>query len=382
MPSLPRTLRQLESYRKRWAGLQQPARRQSSGAKHDGSRWLVETSEFGPNPGQLKMLSYVPANASAKAALLVVLHGCTQTAAAYAAQAGWRQLADAHGFALLCPDQPSSNNAKRCFNWFLPADTAREGGECQSIASMIHVMVDKAKADPARIYITGLSAGGAMASAMLATHPELFAGGSIIAGLPYGAAHNVQGAFEAMFHPKPQPGHMLGQRVRDASRHQGAWPKIAIWHGEADSTVVPANAGELVKQWLDVHGIAGAGIKSRTGDVATTRWKHSAGDFAIDLYMIRGMAHGAPVSASGPDACGHAGPFVLDAGISSSLVMAREWGLASPASHRAPSHEKVAASPAPEADAAPDAGAAESHLGRYIENTIHRALAAAGLIRK
>jgi poly(hydroxyalkanoate) depolymerase family esterase len=381
MPSLPRTLKQLESYRKRWAGLQHQAERHSASGKKAGSRWLSETPAFGPNPGQLKMLSYVPPGAGQKAGLVIVLHGCTQTAEAYADPVGWRQLADAHGFALLCPEQAPSSNAKRCFNWFLPADTAREGGECQSIAGMIRFMTENGTCDASRIFITGLSAGGAMASAMLATYPELFAGGSIIAGLPHGAAHNVQGAFEAMFNPTPQPGSVLGQRVRDASRHQGAWPPIAIWHGEADRTVVPANAGELAKQWLDVHGITGAGIKANKGGVTHTQWQDVRGDAAIDLYMVHGMAHGAPVRAGGADACGRAAPFVLDAGISSSLVMARAWGLASPAMRSVPSRDVVKARAEPDTEAG-QALSSDHHLGHYIETTIYRALTAAGLMRK
>jgi poly(hydroxyalkanoate) depolymerase family esterase len=324
----------------------------------------------------LKMLSYVPALAAPKAPLVVVLHGCTQTASAYADHAGWRQLADHHGFALLCPEQQTSNNAKRCFNWFLADDTARMGGECQSIAEMINFMVHSGRVDPSRVFVTGLSAGGAMAAAMLATYPEMFAGGSIVAGLPYGAAHNVQGAFEAMFQPRAESGKARGQRVRRASRHEGSWPPIAIWHGDQDRTVVPANAEELAKQWLDVHGITGAGETRREGRVTHTRWSDGAGLQAVDLYMIGGMAHGAPISVAGREACGHAAPFLLDVGISSSLTMAQEWGLASGKVQMLPTPATI------EAEEGPEPEAPRKELGGYIEDVIHRALAAAGLVNK
>jgi poly(hydroxyalkanoate) depolymerase family esterase len=377
MPSISRTLKQLESYRKRWAGPQQRrAERHTGGGTAPNRRWLAETAAFGPNPGQLKMLSYVPPGAPARPALVVILHGCTQTAAAYADHVGWKQLADQNGFALLCPEQTQANNAKRCFNWFLPGDTTRGAGECRSITDMIRFMTENGHADPSRVFITGLSAGGAMAAAMLATCPELFAGGSIVAGLPYGAAHNVQGAFEAMFHPKPQPGPMLGQRVRDASRHQGPWPRIAVWQGEADRTVVLGNASELTKQWLDVHGIDDPGTTSRDGGVTHTRWPDAEGHAAVELYMIRGLAHGAPISTGGPEACGRPAPYVLDAGISSSLIMARAWGLAAPSKMRAASLYPAETRPSNQAEPASD------HLTTYIETTIRRALNAAGLMRK
>ncbi len=369
MASISRVLRQLETYRKRWDGAHvQPPRQ---GSKRDATAWLTETARFGANPGNLRMLSCVPPPAGAPPALVVVLHGCTQTAGDYARHAGWRQLAAAHGFALLCPEQRQANNAKRCFNWFLPADTAREGGECQSIAEMTGVMKDRFGIDPGRVFITGLSAGGAMVATMLARYPQLFAGGSIIAGLPHGAAGTVQGAFEAMFHPRPQPARALGERVRQASSHTGPWPRIAIWHGSEDRTVVPANAEELAKQWTDVHGIASAPEMGREGVATRTRWLDPTGQAAVDLFMINGMAHGAPVRLAEPDACGESAPFVLDAGISSSLVMARAWGLAPPHAEMA-DDGSARSSPARE----------DGEAGNYIADVINRALAAAGLTKR
>src|SRR3954463_16767186 len=142
---------------------------------------LVETAEFGSHPGSLRMFSFVPPNPEPAPALVVVLHGCGQTAAAYDFGAGWSTLAKRYGFALLMPEQQSANNANTCFNWFNPGDVARGRGEAASIRQMVARMVADHKIDPRRIYITGLSAGGAMTSVMLATYPEVFAGGAIIA---------------------------------------------------------------------------------------------------------------------------------------------------------------------------------------------------------
>ena len=116
-------------------------------------------------------------------ALVVVLHGCGQTAAGYDFGTGWSTLAKRYGFALLMPEQQGSNNANTCFNWFNQGDVARGRGEAASIRQMIARMVADQKIDLHRIYITGLSAGGAMTSAMLAVYPEVFAGGAIVAGL-------------------------------------------------------------------------------------------------------------------------------------------------------------------------------------------------------
>ena len=151
-----------------------------------GSR-LTETVGFGTNPGDLKMFSYLPRDQRArqKLPLVVVLHGCTQNAARYDTGAGWSTLATRYGFALLMPEQKPSNNANTCFNWFNPEDIARGSGEALSIRQMIARMAREHGIDQKRVFITGLSAGGAMTAVMLATYPEVFAGGAIIAGLPY-----------------------------------------------------------------------------------------------------------------------------------------------------------------------------------------------------
>src|SRR3984957_15437188 len=149
---------------------------------------LRDFPEFGSNPGSLRARIYVPTSLTKDAPLVVVLHGCTQTAAAYDHGSGWSQLAEREGFALLFPEQQRVNNPNLCFNWFVPGDIRRDGGEALSIGQMIGAVVATYRLDRSRIFVTGLSAGGAMASAMLATYPELFAGGAIIAGLPYGGA--------------------------------------------------------------------------------------------------------------------------------------------------------------------------------------------------
>jgi len=175
---------------------------------------LVETRGFGTNPGDLRMFSYVPDSLQPAPGLVVVLHGCGQTAAGYDLGAGWSTIAKHYGFALLTPEQQPSNNANACFNWFNPEDSARGRGEAQSIRQMIARMVREHKIDPHRIFVTGLSAGGAMTSVMLATYPEVFAAGAVIAGLPYGVATNVREALSGMFQSPARPASALGDLVR------------------------------------------------------------------------------------------------------------------------------------------------------------------------
>ena len=133
---------------------------------------LVETKGFGANPGDLRMFSFVPDQKQPAPGLVVVLHGCGQSAAGYDLGAGWSTLAKHYGFALLMPEQQSSNNAQGCFNWFNPEDITRGSGEACSIRQMIARMVEDHQIDPLRIFVTGLSAGGAMTTVMLATYPN------------------------------------------------------------------------------------------------------------------------------------------------------------------------------------------------------------------
>jgi poly(hydroxyalkanoate) depolymerase family esterase len=296
---------------------------------------LREVTNFGTNPGNLRMHLYVPHSVDPSPPLVIALHGCTQTAASYDDGAGWSHLADRLGFILVFPEQQPANNPKSCFSWFLPGDTARDRGEALSIREMIAKAVEKYGVDRSRIFVTGLSAGGAMASVMLATYPEIFAGGAIIAGLPYGSASSVQEAFEAMFSERAPSSRALGDRVRTASKYRGPWPKISVWHGTADTVVRPTNADHIVRQWLDVHRLPEPPTsEEHIGGHTRRTWKDASGATRLEAYSIKGMAHGVPLATEGTDACGIAGPFFLEARISSTALIARFWGLDTPAARK------------------------------------------------
>jgi poly(hydroxyalkanoate) depolymerase family esterase len=290
---------------------------------------LAEITGFGANPGDLRMFAYVPENLQPAPALVVVLHGCGQTAAGYDLGAGWSTLAQHYGFALLMPEQQLSNNGQGCFNWFNPEDTARDSGEACSIRQMIARMVSDHAIDTRRIYVTGLSAGGAMTTVMLATYPETFAAGAVIAGLPFGVATNVREALNGMFQTPAHPAGELGDLVRNASQHKGPWPKLSVWHGSADRTVNPANANEILKQWLDVHHLPPAPMSEGTVDGYPHQiWWNANGETIVESYTITNMAHGTPLGLADNDQrYGAEGAFLIEAGISSSHHIANFFGL-------------------------------------------------------
>ncbi len=352
---------------------------------------LIESREFGSNPGDLRMFSFVPKSMAKERALVVVLHGCTQTAAGYDVGAGWSTLAQRYGFALLMPQQKVSNNANGCFNWFQPGDNGRGRGEALSIRQMIRAAVEKHGLDEGQIFVTGLSAGGAMTSVMLATYPDVFAGGAIIAGLPFGVANNLQQALAAMHQTPRHSARELGNFVRKASPHKGPWPRVSVWHGSADQVVTPSNADEIVKQWLDVHGLQLSPMSEGIVDGYPRQvWWDKEGRTVVECYDITGMAHGTPLGTGGGiDQCGLPGAFLIEAGISSSYHIASFFGLTARVhAHPAETSRQLATvQPAIEAEifSEPAKDRRSSKKGRRrpvdIEGIITKALTAAGLMK-
>jgi len=284
---------------------------------------------FGHNPGALGAKIYLPDGLSAAAPLVVVLHGCTQTADQYDLGAGWSAVAEEYGFALLYPQQQPANNPNLCFNWFLPQDNRCDRGEALSIRNMIAAMVETHALNEQRIFVTGLSAGGAMANVMLATYPELFASGAIIAGLPYGTATDVPQALERMRGQELPGERELAGLMRRATDHVGPWPTISVWHGSSDATVFPSNADAIVTQWRSVQGLEKEPTRRDIVDGYPREiWCDSQGRECIQSISVTGMAHGTPLATSGADACGSAGPYMLDRRISSTRHICRFWGLA------------------------------------------------------
>ncbi len=364
-------------------------------------------AQFGDNPGQLQMLRYAPPGLHRGAPLVVVLHGCGQEASAFAEGAGWLTLADRLGFAVLAPRQTAANNPNRCFNWFVPRHTRRGGGEAASIAAMVRSMLATDGLDPARVFITGLSAGGAMALAMLATYPELFAGGAVFGALPYGVADDLAQAMTAMHQPPGASGERLGRLVRNSPGR--ALPPLTIWHGAADAVVAPGNAEAIAAQWALAQGLAQAPDETEVGGGRSRAvWRRPGnGDVAIELNIIDALGHGVPLATKGGEGLGRIAPFMLEAGISSSREVARFWGLdpsppparlellASPPMASAESSAPRRRLPPPPRRSDPrpcvELGGGEvgarvmdaiaAHVPTGVQDTIAKALKAAGLMR-
>ena len=321
----------LQAFQSKFEGLLAAARKKAArdrGAPARPPTRLRELTEFGTNPGNLRMFAYAPDCLPPAAPLVIALHGCTQTSAEYDDGTGWSSLADSLGFAVVYPQQQQANNPKNCFSWFLPGDIARGHGEALSIRQMVEHAIATFASDRSRVFVTGLSAGGAMASVMLATYPEVFAGGAIIAGLPYARASNVQQAFEAMFTEQGYNAQALGDRVRVASRHPGPWPKISVWHGTHDPIVNFSNGEDIIRQWTNVHGLSDSPLHQEVGDRCMHRvWSNANGEAIVEAFSVSGMAHGVPLAMTAEESCGSAGAFFLDVGISSTHHIARFWRL-------------------------------------------------------
>ena len=355
-------------------------RRASLGALGEPSGGLVELDKFGTNPGGLVARSFVPADLPPGAPLVVVLHGCTQNAAVYDRGSGWSELAERHGFAVLFPEQSRSNNHNLCFNWYQANDSRRGRGEAASIAQMVRHLTATHGLDARRVFVTGLSAGGAMTAVMLACYPELFAGGAIIAGLAFGVAAGVPEALERMRGAGMPSRRALASRIANAADFGGPWPTLSVWHGTADHVVRNANADLIVDQWRDRIGLGDedGDVDSIAGHRRTT-WRDAAGRNALERIDVAGMGHGTPIDPRGDHACGEAGPHMLDAGICSTRHLAASWGLTGQvvkkkARSAAPPKRLVPVRLAPRKRAA--APRAEG-VGAVIES----ALRAAGLMR-
>ncbi|MEN9709841.1 MAG: hypothetical protein RIQ68_2249 [Pseudomonadota bacterium] len=288
MHRLGPTIEELKRARRQWLGLF--ARMPAEPPEPAGS--LVEITDFGPNAGHLRMHVFVPPRLSPYPALVVVLHGCGQKPAQYERRAGWCELAAELGFLVCYPQQQDANNAQTCFNWFSPRRRARDQGEAASIRAMIAHLAQAYAIDPARIFITGFSAGGSMAAAMLAAYPDVFAAGAVISGLPVGVADNVSQALEAMAQGDKRSGPQAAAAVRLMSEAEH-WPRLLVWHGLSDDVVAPANAGGLVRQWRHVHGLRAAPDVDHwmPGGRRRRIWRDAKGHDGVEYDAVLGLGH-------------------------------------------------------------------------------------------
>ena len=289
-----------------------------------------DTLEFSNAAGSRAYKLYVPAKvAESSIPMVVMLHGCTQSADDFATGTRMNRLADEHGFLVLYPQQAANANASKCWNWFQGKDQGRDSGEPSLIAGMVRDVAARQGADLRRIFVAGLSAGAAMAVILGETYPDLFAGVGAHSGLPYGSAHDVASAMAAMKGGRGRSGGgMPGLTAPPRKLPRHAVPVI-VFHGDRDHTVQHSNGAEIVQQANDAHiAVPGrSALSSRThratssGGRSYSRTVHAddAGQPLIESWTLHGAGHawsggdssGSYTDRTGPDASAEMVRFFL-----------------------------------------------------------------------
>ncbi len=297
-----------------------------------GQNMLTEVKAFGTNPGDLQMFKYIPGQVAASPALVVVLHGCAQSAEDIARLTGWNQLADQHQFVLLYPQQKTSNNIQKCFNWFVPEDIEKNQGENQSIKEMVDQMIKDHSVDPSKVFITGMSAGGAMTTVMMATYPADFQAAGVMSGVPYAGATNLADAASLMGGSIQKSSQEWARLVKDQNPdHEGPFPRLIIFQGVDDPIVHVSNADELVKQWGGVHGLSDVPAEKKVleelPDVQYSLWNKENQEVIV-RYDIQGLGHAIAVDpGEGPKQGGQLDTFAKDVNFYSTYWIADFFGI-------------------------------------------------------
>ncbi|RZA14917.1 MAG: PHB depolymerase family esterase [Lysobacteraceae bacterium] len=242
--------------------------------------------------------------------LLVMLHGCKQDGPDFATGTRMNALADRLGFIVVYPEQAARANGMKCWNWFEPQHQS-QGGEPGVIAAITRRVIRSARADPARVYIAGLSAGGAMALTVAHQFPEIFAAVGVHSGLPQGAAISAGGALAAM---------RSGAAMAVVARASRPLPTI-VFHGTHDRVVHAANGQRIVAQALTAFQLSGLVLADAGTPPAPGRrlYSDAAGRPQVEAWELRGVGHawsggdaaGGFTAPSGPDASAALMDFLL-----------------------------------------------------------------------
>jgi poly(hydroxyalkanoate) depolymerase family esterase len=273
----------------------------------EGAQYLSRS--FACAAGSRNYKLYIPRRPqTGRRALIVMLHGGTQDADDFAAGTRMNALAEEHGFIVAYPSQSKAANASLCWNWFSPENQMRGRGEPAIIAGITSKIVAEYAVDPARVFVAGLSAGGAMAAVMGATYPDLYAAVGVHSGLPYRSAADLPSAFAAM----RGDARLRGRSGRSRGTGDDS-PRIRtiVFHGDADNIVHPSNAANMVKaeragESVERAEARHAAIRAHTRTVT----RDKTGAVVVEQWLIHGSGHawsgGSPdgtyTDPHGPDA--------------------------------------------------------------------------------
>ncbi|MBA4495216.1 alpha/beta hydrolase family esterase [Paenactinomyces guangxiensis] len=238
--------------------------------------------------------------------LVVMLHGCAQNPDNFAAGTEMNQYAEQYHFLVAYPDQPYSANLSKCWNWFDPLHQSRGSGEPASIARVVNHIKESYSVDSDRVYVGGLSAGGAMSVIMGAAYPDMFAAVGVSSGLEYKAATSSLTAWTVMMNGGPDPVQQ-GNRAYQAMGSYARVVPVIAFHGTSDYTVYPVNGHQVISQWAQTNDRVSDGSDNNniddhadqvengqvTGGRSYTRsvYKDQAGNIVMEKIIVNGMGH-------------------------------------------------------------------------------------------
>lgn len=281
-----------------------------------------QAHEFSHAAARLAYKLYVPIRVADKPPLVVMLHGCTQSADDFACGTRMNRLADQHGFLVVYPEQSAQANTSKCWNWFKARDQVRDAGEPALIAGIVREVAARHGVDPRRIFVAGLSAGAAMAVVLGQAYPEVFAGVGAHSGLPYASAHDIPSALAAMKGGRGRA-HAGASRPSSGAAPTGAMrhavPTI-VFHGDRDHTVQHANGVHIAEQAIHAFrqerdGLTLQSSTQRATAPAGRRYSRTVhadadGTVRVESWTLHGAGHawsgghasGSYTDGTGPDA--------------------------------------------------------------------------------
>ncbi len=296
---------------------------------------IKEISNFGLNPGNLRMYIHENQTKTDKVKpLLIVLHGCSQTANDVAELTGWNKIADSNNFIVLYPQQKFLNNPQLCFNWFESEDQEKNKGENESIFEMITFIKQNYPIDTTQIFITGLSAGAAMSVVMCSVHPEIFKSAAIFAGGAYKIATNPFQGMKAMTGKiEPSKEELINLIQEQNPNFKGIYPILIIYQGKIDPIVNKINATILVEQWTGINNtdtIPDKIEKSFSGlkEITRKEFLDYQNQISVILYEIEGLGHRLLIQpGTAINEGGKTGVFGVDRGFHSTYQTAIDFNL-------------------------------------------------------